>query len=61
MKVFSTHSALFKEVDECQSEAACAINATCTNTKGSFSCACDLGYSGDPYKACQGKIVSALW
>ena len=61
MKVFSTHSALFKDVDECQSEGACAINATCTNTKGSFRCTCHHGYSGNPREACQGKIVSALW
>ena len=53
------HSALFKDVNECQNEAVCAINAKCTNTKGSFRCMCHIGYHGNAYKACQGKIVSA--
>ena len=55
------NSALFKDVDECLSETACGINANCKNTGGSFSCTCPVGYRGNPYKACQGKIVSAWW
>ncbi|TNF25237.1 MAG: hypothetical protein EP329_23435 [Deltaproteobacteria bacterium] len=27
----------------------CGANATCTNTDGGFTCACDAGYSGDGY------------
>lgn len=33
--------------DECLSGHDCAVAATCTNTPGSFSCACDPGFSGD--------------
>jgi len=32
------------DVDEC---GGCGANATCTNTVGSFTCACDSGYTGD--------------
>ena len=31
----------------------CHVNAECTNTPGSFSCACVEGYSGDGVN-CQG-------
>ena len=32
------------DVDECTGEV-CDPNATCANSVGSFTCACDLGYS----------------
>ncbi|XP_072017210.1 uncharacterized protein [Amphiura filiformis] len=35
-------------VDECAlSTDNCDANAACTNTDGSFTCACNVGYSGD--------------
>ncbi|XP_072042803.1 uncharacterized protein [Amphiura filiformis] len=36
------------DINECTNgEHNCHGNATCTNTMGSFSCACNSGYSGD--------------
>ncbi|PKN59542.1 MAG: hypothetical protein CVU56_00515 [Deltaproteobacteria bacterium HGW-Deltaproteobacteria-14] len=36
------------DVDECASDAhGCDPNATCTNTDGAFTCACNAGYEGD--------------
>jgi cysteine-rich repeat protein len=36
------------DIDECADGTDnCSVNATCTNTPGSFTCACDFGYSGD--------------
>lgn len=36
------------DIDECTAATDdCATNATCTNTVGSFSCACNAGYTGD--------------
>jgi LruC domain-containing protein len=36
------------DVDECLAATAnCGVNATCTNTAGSFTCACDAGWEGD--------------
>ena len=32
----------------------CHSNATCNNTDGSFTCACDIGYNGDGV-TCQGR------
>jgi hypothetical protein len=38
------------DIDECATGSACAGDATCTNTEGSFTCHCD-GY-GDGYAGC---------
>ena len=36
------------DIDECaEGTDACHDDATCTNSVGSFSCACDAGYDGD--------------
>ena len=33
----------------------CHVHATCTNIKGSFTCACNRGFHGTGYK-CVGKF-----
>jgi len=33
----------------------CDVNADCTNTIGSFNCACKTGFSGDGFN-CDGMI-----
>ena len=35
------------DINECSEIGRCHSNATCTNTPGSFSCACYKGYSGN--------------
>lgn len=41
-------STLFLDIDECDlSTDTCAINATCSNTEGSYECSCDTGFAGD--------------
>ena len=42
------------DVDECENDV-CDSNALCTNTEGSYVCACNVGYTGDG-KTCTGKI-----
>ena len=37
----------------------CHNNATCTNTDGSFTCACNTGYSGNGVK-CTGRLKIAV-
>ena len=41
---------LVPDIDECSSENNCQVNATCTNTVGSYNCTCQKGYGGCPGK-----------
>ena len=35
------------DINECEGPSPCDENALCVNTPGSFTCACNEGYSGD--------------
>ena len=44
-------------MDECAvNNGGCSQFATCTNVRGSFTCACNPGYTGDGF-TCTGKII----
>ena len=48
---------LYLDINECsQSPAVCHQNAICTNTKGSYSCQCETGYTGDGIFNCTGTV-----
>ena len=48
---------LFLDIDECETDTDnCDINADCTNTIGSYTCRCRLGYSGNR-ETCHGKTL----
>ena len=48
------------DADECETDADdCDTSATCTNTLGSFTCACNHGYSGDGF-TCTGKSYTGF-
>ena len=43
------------DIHECETDGdECDLNASCTNTPGSFICVCNQGYSGDG-KTCNGN------
>ena len=46
---------LVSDIDECSSENECHVNATCTNTIGSYNCTCNNGHEGDG-RNCSGKV-----
>ena len=39
-------------------ENDCHVNATCTNTDGSYNCSCRNGTSGDGYNSCEGTGIT---
>ena len=46
----------FLEIDECtESSHNCDVNATCIDTKDSFHCVCNAGYTGNG-TYCQGRV-----
>jgi len=46
------------DIDEClTNNGECSVNAICSNTIGSFTCACQPGYSGEG-KTCNGMIFA---
>ena len=58
MVIHSYSFNLVLDIDECSSNShSCDANAVCNNTRGSYICACKLGYSGDG-KYCTGKLLS---
>jgi len=52
---------VFPDIDECQeqSDNCDAEWAMCTNTNGSFSCACQTGFRGDGV-TCDGELFSSF-
>ena len=49
---------LFLDIDECTlSIDSCDNNATCNNTVGSYTCTCNIGYTGDGF-TCTGMRTS---
>ena len=45
------------DIDECSANShSCDIKAVCSNTVGSYACACKAGFTGDG-KTCTGKLL----
>ena len=50
---------VFADIDECSGNTDnCHAQATCTNTIGNFTCACNEGYEGDGV-TCTGDVLKA--
>lgn len=40
---------IFIDIDECRRPGACGANALCQNYPGNYTCACQTGYTGNPF------------
>lgn len=61
-KAIKTILFTFLDLDECKlKNGGCHSNATCTNSIGSFSCACKQGFVGDGKAECNGKSKFVLY
>ena len=47
MSLVFTTLCYISDINECVEQSPCDENAQCANTPGSFTCACNEGYSGD--------------
>lgn len=48
------------DIDECSADPSpCHENADCSNSKGSYSCTCSIGFTGDG-KSCQGIFIPSI-
>ena len=47
MSLVVYHIMYISDINECEGPSPCDENAQCANTIGSFTCACNEGYSGD--------------
>ena len=49
------------DANECvDGTSKCNVNAVCTNTLGSYTCACTSGYYGDGFTCTSGKYLHAF-
>ena len=52
----------FIDINECEYyNDTCNVNASCTNSEGSFSCSCLPGYTGDGLEVCTGKYKTVAF
>ena len=53
---------LYSDIDECSaSQDNCHINASCSNTEGSYGCQCVPGFTGDGFTCSSNKYNKVPW
>ena len=63
--IYSGNGYNCSDVNECES-SPCDMNASCSNTEGSFSCECNSGYQGSGFMCtdvneCATRLGQKLW
>ena len=54
---YISNNFMFSDADECSNnDHSCDVNAVCSNTVGSYACACKAGYTGDG-RTCNGTFA----
>ncbi len=57
---FFSYSLLRLDIDECLvNNGGCSRDAVCTNSPGSFTCACKPGFSGNGF-TCTGRMFDLI-
>lgn len=49
IKVRYTIKFYVTDIDECRRPGACGVNTLCHNNPGNYTCACQAGYTGNPF------------
>ena len=51
-----TSSLCIADINECQTLSPCSSDATCADVPGSFTCTCNVGFTGNGI-TCSGKAL----
>ena len=48
---------IFSDIKNCENDDGCHDNATCSDDNGSYTCVCNIGFTGDGFNCTGNKLI----